>query len=166
MPLRMEQVSLSLFLGYMKCNNFCLDQFEYLIYCFSVLLWPVWTLAQEWLSVYVNVVTLGPNVRGLSTHIPFIFTALYPNPGFPLLNCARYYKMWPCKAQMQQLSPSSLSFLLRCAHGYYGNPMVQGGSCEPCNLGDSILNNCDSLNRGNYTIIQLLSFNQPGRRLV
>ncbi|KAG7228737.1 hypothetical protein INR49_008515, partial [Caranx melampygus] len=35
----------------------------------------------------------------------------------------------------------------RCAHGYYGNPMVPGGSCKPCNLGNSILNNCDSLNR-------------------
>ncbi|XP_078114223.1 laminin subunit alpha-3 [Sander vitreus] len=33
---------------------------------------------------------------------------------------------------------------LRCAFGYYGNPMVHGGSCKPCNCKDG-LNICDSL---------------------
>ncbi|XP_031167386.2 laminin subunit alpha-3-like [Sander lucioperca] len=32
----------------------------------------------------------------------------------------------------------------RCAFGYYGNPMVHGGSCKPCNCKDG-LNICDSL---------------------
>lgn len=36
------------------------------IYSFVVLHWPVWTLAQEWLSACVNVVTVEPNVKGLS----------------------------------------------------------------------------------------------------
>uniref|UniRef100_A0A8D3CTX3 Laminin, alpha 3 n=1 Tax=Scophthalmus maximus TaxID=52904 RepID=A0A8D3CTX3_SCOMX len=33
----------------------------------------------------------------------------------------------------------------RCAHGYYGNPLVPGGSCEPCNRGDRIVNLCDTV---------------------
>ncbi|KAM7388561.1 hypothetical protein PAMP_024728 [Pampus punctatissimus] len=37
----------------------------------------------------------------------------------------------------------------RCAFGYYGNPMVHGGSCKPCNCKDG-LNICDSLTGGEY----------------
>ncbi|XP_005479284.1 laminin subunit alpha-3 isoform X2 [Oreochromis niloticus] len=33
----------------------------------------------------------------------------------------------------------------RCAFGYYGNPMVQGGMCKPCNCKKNGLNPCDSL---------------------
>ncbi|XP_069378466.1 laminin subunit alpha-3-like [Paralichthys olivaceus] len=32
----------------------------------------------------------------------------------------------------------------RCAHGYYGNPLVPGSSCKPCNRGDGI-NICNHL---------------------
>ncbi|XP_035763469.1 laminin subunit alpha-3 [Neolamprologus brichardi] len=33
----------------------------------------------------------------------------------------------------------------RCAFGYYGNPMVHGGMCKPCNCKKNGLNMCDSL---------------------
>ncbi|KAK2835839.1 hypothetical protein Q5P01_016323 [Channa striata] len=33
----------------------------------------------------------------------------------------------------------------RCTHGYYGNPMVPGGSCRACNCKAGPLNVCDSL---------------------
>eukprot|EP00064_Thunnus_orientalis_P005002 superscaffoldBa00000475_g5015 len=33
----------------------------------------------------------------------------------------------------------------RCASGYYGNPLVYGGNCKPCNCWDGTLNICDSL---------------------
>nr|XP_057929016.1 laminin subunit alpha-3 isoform X2 [Doryrhamphus excisus] len=35
----------------------------------------------------------------------------------------------------------------RCAFGYYGNPLVRGGSCKPCNINDR-LNVCHSLTGG------------------
>ncbi|XP_022072198.2 laminin subunit alpha-3 [Acanthochromis polyacanthus] len=34
---------------------------------------------------------------------------------------------------------------VRCAYGYYGNPLVNGGSCKPCNCKNGGLNICDSL---------------------
>ncbi|XP_028259612.1 laminin subunit alpha-3 isoform X2 [Parambassis ranga] len=33
----------------------------------------------------------------------------------------------------------------RCAFGYYGNPMMHGGMCKPCNCKHSGVNICDSL---------------------
>ncbi|XP_067369206.1 laminin subunit alpha-3 isoform X2 [Channa argus] len=33
----------------------------------------------------------------------------------------------------------------RCTHGYYGNPMIPGGSCKACNCKTGALNVCDSL---------------------
>ncbi|XP_041861835.1 laminin subunit alpha-3-like [Melanotaenia boesemani] len=33
----------------------------------------------------------------------------------------------------------------RCSFGYYGNPMMQGGICKPCNCTDRSLNICDPL---------------------
>ncbi|XP_044054261.1 laminin subunit alpha-3 isoform X2 [Siniperca chuatsi] len=33
----------------------------------------------------------------------------------------------------------------RCAFGFYGNPMMHGGSCKPCNCKDGTSNICDSL---------------------
>ncbi|XP_053178329.1 laminin subunit alpha-3 [Scomber japonicus] len=36
----------------------------------------------------------------------------------------------------------------RCASGYYGNPMVYGGSCKPCNCKHDTWNTCDSMTGG------------------
>ncbi|XP_058495004.1 laminin subunit alpha-3 isoform X2 [Solea solea] len=45
----------------------------------------------------------------------------------------------------------------RCAHGYFGNPLVHGGSCKPCKWGDSNLDVCDPLAGGcdscTYTLL-------------
>lgn len=53
----------------------------------AALLWPVWTLAQEWLNACVNRVTVEADVKGGAT-----FAAFHPNPNpyCPLLNIQYY----------------------------------------------------------------------------
>lgn len=77
--------------------------------------------------------------------------------GYSGVRCER----WPyiicififaAKAPILKLIYSSHVFspLLRCAFGYYGNPMVHGGMCKPCNCKRNGLNMCDSLTGGDY----------------
>lgn len=104
----------------------------------AALLWPVWTSDQEWWSVCVNEDTSEPTVRGdhvrLKSSIAFF---LIPVTG------------------MENTSPTLRRCLvftvvfLRCAFGYYGNPVKDGGSCKPCSCKHNNRSICDPLTGGN-----------------
>lgn len=49
----------------------------------------------------------------------------------------------------QEVSRLYCHFFLRCAFGYYGNPVKDGGSCKPCSCNHSNLSTCDPLTGGN-----------------
>lgn len=88
-------------------------------------------LAQEWWNVCVNMVTVESDVRG--NHTSFASSSLQQTP--QPSNLFTFLVFFP---------------LLRCAFGYYGNPMVHGGMCKPCNCKKNGLNMCDSLTGGDY----------------